>query len=312
MLVDFAEFHAKHLVVRRVGEAWLYEPVNPRNPHSGKHLASHQIFSNNAMGVALYVRNQLDSNFNAVGVFTALKLSFSRKIDGNYLLAKDDNHISVALDIHGVRQLYTWVTGNQLTFRTEVIKPGSKTKALIGYRMQSGQFPHALKVLGESSTGTQVIIDVGLSDGDLFTLAMFCIGFCKLLYPVIDGSVIERLLAIPLVSVVPEEGGGNEKFVHAQAFEQAPSWQPTNIAQSNSAKAAPRLEQRPDEMTLTAAILNQQKAIFAVGMQKWPQKNRATIEYIQEVATPEAMDRLIKAGNAHDFSEWDRIAKLFL
>ncbi|MNG16745.1 hypothetical protein D3C84_1006830 [compost metagenome] len=65
-------------------------------------------------------------------------------------------------------------------------------------------------------------------------------------------------------------------------------------------------------MMPTPSILKQQKAIYAVAMQKWPKKNLATIEYIQEVATPEAMDRLIKAGNAGDFSEWDKIAAPFL
>lgn len=316
MLVDFAAYHDRHLVSRRVGDQWLYEPVNPRNPLSGTHLASHQIFSNHGLGVALYVRNQLDEECRSVGVFVALKLSFSRKVKGTYLLSKDEGHVSVALDIHGVRHLYTWVTGKQLTFRTDIVKPGATPKTVTGYRMQSGQFPHALKVSGQSAAGDQVIIDVGLSDGDLFTLAMFCIGFCRLLYPAIEGSVIERLLAIPQVVASPVQGQGegstHEKFAHAQTFEPSNNQSESDRQPSYTAKTPQSLEQRPDEMVPTPDMLKQQKAIFAVGMSKWPQKNRAAIEYIQEVATPEAMDRLIKAGNAYDFSEWDKIAEPFL
>ena len=314
MLVDFAGYHTKHLVSRKVGGQWLYEPVNPQNPYSGKHLASEQIFSNHGLGVALYVRNQLDDAYKAVGVFTALKLSFSRKVDGTYLLSKDVNHISVALDLHGVRQLYTWATGSQMDLRTEIVKPGASPKTVIGYRMdRGGQFPHALKVIGPNSTGEQVVIDVGLNDGDLFTIAMFCIGYCKLLYPVIDGSVIERLLAIPQVSAATGEGDTSEKFVHAQTSEPAPNHLSASAPQDRLNDKAPlTLEQRPDDVLPTPGIFKQQKAIFAVGMNKWPKKNRATIEYIQEVATPEAMDRLIKAGNAGDFTEWDKVAEPFL
>lgn len=312
MLVDFAEYHARHLVSRKAGDQWLYDPVNPRNPHNGKHVASRQIFSNNALGVALYVRNQLDSEFRAVGVFTALKLSFSRKVEGTYLLNKDEKHLSLALDIHGVRQLYTWVQGIQQTFRSEIVKPGTPPKSITGYRMQSGQFPHSLKAIGHTSSGEQAIIDVGLSDGDLFTLAMYCIGYCKLLYPSIDGAVIERLLAIPQIAAARGEGGGTEeKFVHAQTSDSHADI-PETVSPPRSSVEQMELERRPDEMIPTTLMLRAQKAIFAIGMQKWPKKNRAAIEYIQDVATHAAMDRLIKAANTGDFTEWDKIAEPFL
>lgn len=310
MFIDFAGFHARHLVSRRVGNQWLYEPVNPQNPYSGKHLSSHQIFSNAALGVALYVRNQFDPDDQAVGVFTALKLSFSRKVDGSYLLAKDKQHTSVSLDLHGVRQLFTWVQGKQQTFRAEIVKPGSHPKSVSGYRMQDGQFPHALKVIGHTSNGEQVAIDVGLSDGDLFILSMYCVSYCMLLYPSIDGSVIERLLAIP--QVTGGEGTHTvEKFAHAQTFDSAEDLHIEAVSKS-SANASLALEQRPVDQLPSAEIKKQQRAIYAVGMSKWPQRNLAAIEFIQESATQEAMDRLIKAGNAGDFSEWDKIAQPFL
>ena len=310
MLIDFSGFHARHLVSRREGHQWLYEPVNPQNPYSGKHLSSHQIFSNNALGIALYVRNQFNPADQAVGVFTALKLSFSRKVDGTYLLTKDEQHTSISLDIHGVRQLFTWVQGKRQTFKAEIVKPGSHPKSVSGYRMEAGQFPHALKLIGNTPQGVQVVIDVGLSDGDLFTLAMYCISYCMLLYPSIDGSVIERLLVIP--NVKAGEGVHNTKeFAHAQTIDSEPEVHLDAIPKP-SVNTRMAFEQRPADQLPSTEIKRQQKAVYAVGMSKWPQRNRATIEFIQETATQEAMDRLIKAGNAGDFSEWDKIAQPFL
>lgn len=309
VLIDFEGFHAKHMVSKAVGNQWLYEPVNPRNPFSGKHLSTHQIFSNAALGVALYVRNRFDHDDQAIGVFAALKLSFSRKVDGRYLLAKDEQCTSISLDIHGVRQLFTWVQGKHQSFHAEIVKPGSHPKSVSGYRMESGQFPHALKVIGHTTNGDRVSIDVGLSDGDLFTLSMYCVAYCKLLYPSIDASVIERLLVIPEIRA----GEGNqmaERFAHAQTSDSAEDFQ--DETHSKPSGNGQILEQRASDQLPNAEIKKQQKAIYAVGMSKWPQRNIATIEFIQESATQAAMDRLIKAGNAGDFSEWDKIAQPFL
>jgi hypothetical protein len=52
------------------------------------------------------------------------------------------------------------------------------------------------------------------------------------------------------------------------------------------------------------------KAVFAVGKNQWPAKDIQTIQYIQESSDIASMDRLIKAGNAGDFTEWDKIHTL--
>lgn len=312
MLIDFAQAHAKWLVGKSENIRWVFEPVNLQNPLAGKHLASHQIFSNNALGVAVYLRNEIADDGKAVAVFSALKLSFSHKAGARYLLNNDPEKVSLSLDIGGVRQLYTWLQGSTDTFRVEIARKGAPPKAIYGFRLKGGQFSRVLKASATLGCGKQVIVDVGLGYGDLFALSMYCVGFAKLLYPAIDSQVIERLLTIPGESVgLKHSESEPELFPHAKTFsvDDLPTMPSPEHSQPLEAMRNTRgLELRAVATPPDAGLIRAQKAIFAVGINKWPQKCRSVIEYIQSGATLEAMDRLIKAGNAGDFTEWNRIA----
>ncbi|GLE95209.1 hypothetical protein [Pseudomonas aeruginosa] len=65
-------------------------------------------------------------------------------------------------------------------------------------------------------------------------------------------------------------------------------------------------EDEPDPVRLERC----RKAIYAVGMQRW-KGSRDVIEFIQDSAPIAQMDRLIKDGNAGEFTEWNRIADMF-
>lgn len=296
MLIDFTAVHERFLKGRKEGGCWIFTPVNPDRPVSGIHLSSYQVFSSNAVGLGLYLRNEFDGDGRAIKVFAGLKLLFSHKVHNKYLLAKDENRISLTLDIGAVRPFYAWLIGSQPGFLYDLVRPGSSPMQISGFESDL-TFPLTLRAAEFSQNGGYRKIDVGLSDTDIFHLQMHCLALAKLLYPSIsDTAIVQHLL--------PRRSSQREP-AHQPAG-QAPTDSVVDISASQALPGPEaRLEQGEGPSKERMSL-----AIFGVGKNKWPAKDIQTIKYIQDYSTPEAMDRLIKAGNSGDFTEWDRIHKL--
>lgn len=296
LLIDFAAVHERYLKGRKEGLHWVFTPVNPETPVSGIYLSSYQVFSSNAVGLGLYLRNDVDAEGRAVKVFSGLKLLFSHKVHNKYPLAKDENRISLTLDIGAVRSFYAWLIGAQPGFQYDIVRPGASPKQISGFESDL-VFPLTLRATEFSPSTGHRLIDVGLSDTDIFHCQMHCIALAKLLYPsVSDTAIVQHLVprvkfnahAFALPSVADSAGKPDE---------QDPS----------STAAEPGIRRERAEKPSNEQMA---RAIYGVGKNKWPAQDIQTIKYIQESSTPEAMDRLIKAGNSGDFTEWDRIYNL--
>lgn len=299
MLIDLKKAHTDYLVARPDNGNWVYTPANQKMPAKGKYLAAHQVFSNNALNVAIYIRNDVNAAGKAVAVHTALRLTFSRKERSRYLLNDDPGKLSLNLGLGAVRELYRWITGQQARLDYEVVRAASSPKQLQGFSLQDGQFPWMITAteFNQEQSGS-LTIQVGLSDEDLIHLQFYCLAYAKLLYPTFTDVAILELFKL--------NSGGQ---VHAQSQIPVPHAKPEQPAEP---RQVPRSQphQPPADMQDPPALERCRKAIFAVGMQRWG-GSRDVIEFIQDSAPAEQMDRLIKDGNAGDFSEWNRIAEMF-
>lgn len=297
LLIDFSAVHERYLRGRMEGEHWVFTPVNPEKPVSGIHLSTYQVFSSNAVGLGLYLRNEVDSERRATKVFAGLKLLFSHKVHNKYLLAKDENRLSLTLDIGAVRQLYAWLIGAQPGFLYDLVRPGSSPRQISGFESDLA-FPLTLRATEFSPSSGHSQIDVGLSDTDIFHFQMYCIALAKLLYPSISDTAIVQHLVPRMKSKRDEASGQRPEPVYAgKALDNDSSAPAPNPGQRVVQGEGPPKERMA-------------RAIYGVGKNKWPAQDIQTIKYIQDSSTPEAMDRLIKAGNSGDFSEWDRIHNL--
>ncbi|WP_409287007.1 hypothetical protein [Pseudomonas guariconensis] len=293
MLVNFEEFHQRYFQGRKCNDIWIFESVNPERPKAGVQLSTHQVFSSSgALAVALYVRNEINAAGAAIRVHAGLKLQFTRKVDGTYLLHRDPERISVVLDIGDVQKLYSWLSGNQSRLYVEAIRPGRARKNLRGFESDQA-FALALKADEFDGAGGIRSILIGLSEADVFHLQMHCVGLAKLLYPSLSDTVV---LAHLQPRKARTEYHCSAERSGAKVDGDRPSQAGPIDAIRHGASASPSLEKR-------------RKAVYAVGMNKWPRRDIATIEEIQ-AGPEEAMDRLVKAGNAGDFVEWDRIFSL--
>lgn len=297
MLIDFSDAHRTYLQGRSEEGQWVFTRANPKNPRAWKYLASHQIFSNNALGIAIAVRNDVSDSGVATAVFSGLRLSFSSKVDGRYPLMQDPGKVSVTLGIEGVRYLYSWLRGHQPSFRYDVTRRGKAPISIVGF-VSDSHFTHTLRTTTTTDAGAYAQIDVGLNAGDTFTITMFCVGFTQLLYP----SFSSELIASHLLVASPAP------HIAAQSSPDHRLSQVEGIPTTGQGSSPAEHEQSGVESMERAKA---QKAIYAVGMNKWERKNLQVIEYIQQTASTEVMDQLIKAGNRGDFSGWDKLATLF-
>ncbi|MAG65499.1 MAG: hypothetical protein CMK74_06450 [Pseudomonadales bacterium] len=296
MLIDFAAAHKTYLQGRSEQGQWVFNLANPGNPRAWKHLASHQIFSNHALGIALAVRNEVSDTGKATAAFTGLRLSFSSKVNGRYPLMQDPGKISVTLGIEGVRYLYSWLRGYQSTFSYDLVRRDKAPISLSGFESDS-HFTHTLRATTTAVDGAQTRIDVGLNAGDTFSMTMFCVGFAQLLYPSITSDLVASHL---LVAGTPERTSAQEPpqphHSHAKG----------SLAESQGSQPLEECITQPASLERSKV----QRAIYAVGMSKWKRQNLQVIEYIQQTASIERMDELIKAGNRGDFSGWENLEAL--
>jgi hypothetical protein len=298
LLIDFAAEHEQYLKGRLEDGVWVFNAVNPLKPVSGIHLSTYQVFSNGGLGVALYIRNEVDEAGRAVKVHSGLKLVFSHKVNGRYLLAKDENRISLTLDIGACRYLYAWLTGSQPGFMYDLVRSGANPRQISGFETDRA-FPLTLRATEFSPNEGHRKIDVGLSDTDIFHMQMHCVALAKLLYPAIsDTALVHHMLPRNAAA----RAGQNKP-----AEIESPGHHP---AQTSPEPTAPSVPVPPAAAAALPDIAKIKKAVFGVGKNQWAVKDIQTIKYIQDNSTVEAMDRLIKAGNSGDFTEWDKIHAL--
>ncbi|MBM5458959.1 hypothetical protein H8F21_15435 [Pseudomonas sp. P66] len=297
MLIDFESVHQRYLVGSNTDGVWQYEPVNPRSPRAGKHLSSYQVFSNAGLGVALYLRNDFEGEL-ATKVHVGLKLIFSRKVRESFLLQKDDQKISLTLDMGGVRALYAWLAGETPAFTYEIVRPDAPKKQITGFETDLA-FPLSIRASESDAFGTGRSITVGLADADIFHLQLHCLGLAKLLYPSLSDTALLAHLK-PRVSAKQQIHAPLQPPSANDEPPQAPEVAPEQRYISDASVGSPASHVDPERS---------KRAVFAVGKTRWPRKDIATIEHIQQ-GPVEAMDRFVKAGNAGDFTEWDRIYNL--
>lgn len=294
MLIDFDTVHRTYLKGSMVDGAWSFNPVNPAKPRTGRHLSTYQVFSNAGLGVALYMRNDFEGT-RAIKVHVGLKLVFSRKAKGKFLLQDDAQKISLTLDMGGVRALYAWLAGDTGSFSYEIIRPDAPKKQVTGFETDL-EFPLSIRAFENDSDGCDRSILVGLADADIFHLQLHCLGLAKLLYPSLSDTALlahmkPRLRAAP--SLAASTATPSEANLPPGALECS-----TEAPVDSKPLSAVSLQDYDLEKS--------KKAVYAVGKNRWPRKDIDTIEHIQN-GPADAMDRFVKAGNAGDFSEWDRI-----
>lgn len=306
MLIDFADAHRQYLVGFAGDNGWEFTPVNPSNHEAGRYFASHQIFSSHALGLALCIRNGVSREGVATSASAGLKLSFSHRHRGNYLLNKDQNKITLTLGINGAGSLYSWLRGRSPTFNHEIVRPNAPPKLLTGFELKGGQFDKIIRATQYGDTGEATLIEVGLSQEHIFHLQMYCIGLGRLLYPSIsDAAIMEHLVC--MTGVPPEAGTPDAEPPSARAEDPGNALLGGQSADYESVGGQALLAPSSTD----AGLARQRKAIYAVGVSKWPAKRKDVITYIQDSGTPDGLNRLIQEGNAGDFSGWDRLAQLF-
>lgn len=291
--INFEAVHERYLRGGMEDDRYVFELVSPSNPKAAKHLSTHQIFSNNAIGVAVTLRNEVDEKGIATKVHAGLKLVFSQKKNGGYLLHNDPERITLNLDLAGVKQLYAFLKGWSASLTYDLVRFGVAPRQILGY-VSDTEFLLTLRVSEFNPNGNPRSISVGLSDGDAFHLEMYCLALVKLLYPSFSDTTLSDAMRPRIATAV--------SLNLPRAETPAPSPCLPHVA-----TRAAQPDAREDGLSSTS--LNPQRcrtAVFAVGMQKWPRAHRPTIEFIQE-GSVEVMDRLIKAGNLGDFSEWEKV-----
>lgn len=292
MLIDFEVLHSQLLVGRRGEGGWFFTPAHNKRPGADLYVASHQCFSNNGLNISLIIRNTMDEQQRATSADPLVALAFSHKIDGKYLLAKDPNRVVVPLYLNEVIQLFAMLSGAVPTATIEVHRPSVAPKVLKGWAARNDLSRYVLKAYTVDEDGTHHSVDVALAPDHVFKLQAFLLAYGCLCHP---WMTQESIRSFYLSSAIGMKESSQQEVQQSQ-LESPPA--------SRSDDKPPRSVSQP------ATREHVTRAVFAVGVNKWPKARRDVIRHIQETASIEAMDRLIRAGNLGDFSEWDRISAL--
>lgn len=286
MLIDFAAEHRR--IFREHGST---EFLNPEAKGNAIHIATEQVFSNAGLGIAIAAKDLIQDT-QLKGVSCYLKLTFSHRSGGTYLLHKDPRRVTLQLNSGDARQLYTWLVGGTDVFDAEIGSPQYGLKRL------SGRAEHAsddLLLIAENrihESNEQARIPVSLNLEAQLKLQAYCIAFIRLLYPSLNDQAAAELLTLRSVSARRFGLHSQPRAVAVEAPMAPPAADPPP-------KPAP--ERSPEVV---------RKAIFAIGKQKWPAQRIDVIKYIQENVDISGMQILIDQANAGDFRRWDGLADM--
>lgn len=298
MLIDFEAEH-RRIFLRSDPNAFL----NTDHNTSAVHISTEQVFANAGLGIAIAAKDILDGMQKVKGASCYLKLTFSRREGGAYLLHNDPLRVTLWLNSGDARQLYTWLIGGTDSFDAEIGSPQFGLKRLSG---RAEPACDDLMLVGENrprdNDQRHSRIAVSLNLEAQLKLRAYCIGFIRLLYPSLQDQAAADLLT--LRSVLAQRYPGHQRRdtgVIAPAMPVAANI-PARTPPSEEAVPQPRQAGRPVE--------EMRKAIFAIGKRKWPAARIDVIKHIQESLDGPSMQLLIDQANAGDFSKWDGFAHL--
>ncbi|HEJ4408091.1 TPA: hypothetical protein SL557_000375 [Pseudomonas aeruginosa] len=289
MLIDFEKTHRSYLVGSMVDNVWQFKPTNEHEPRTGFFPASHQIFSNSALQVALHLYNNINERGQCVGVSHCLYLNFTRKIDGVYKLNNDPGRVAFRLDLGVASDLYGFVTGAADDFIYRVVRTGRPPKSIQGSSIwRDGTRIAVLR--GEDGRKEAASIEVDLDRAAQIAIAAFCIAYARLLYPSLGEAAVTAFMSPP-----PKTRACAEKSVSA------------DLLAGETASASKQVEsaQSLDDAATTQTLRRLRKAIWAIGNQKWPGMTLKALQAIQAVNDPDRLQTLVDQGNAGDFAAWN-------
>jgi hypothetical protein len=294
MLVDFKEVHSRYLQPVISGRSVTYNAANPDNPKLGFFPASHQIFSNNALQVALYIYNPGDMNQGQCSsVSHCLYLNFTNKSQGQYLLNNDSDRITFQLDVGVAKSLYQFTTGLTSKFEYRAVRQGKAPKVLKGYVENNGK--EEVVVL-EAATVNDVgnnIIRVQLSASSGMALSAYALGYARLLYPSFSDMALLSMFSIvrqaaPTAST-PKSPSEEAPLAHFPG------------AAEPQIRACADLAPQPSNSHRDKRLA---RVIWAIGNQKWHNMRIDALQAIQ--AEPDTrLQELIDQANRGDFRQWD-------
>jgi len=289
VLIDFASLHRTYLVGRSVNGVWAFTPTNPDAPRTGFFPSSHQLFSNHALQVALYLYNSVNEQGLCVGVSHCLYLSFTKKVDGKYQLNNDKGRIAFNLDLGFAGELYSLVQGEVDDFTCRVVRSGKPPKSIIG----SVQFKAGRRVVtlvaDTSNEGRQARVEVDLDRTAQIVLAAHCIAYGRLLYPSLSDGAVQSLLSAP----------GGESRACARGAGDSPS---QCLPVERDPSPAPSIG---CEVVGLSSFVPLRNAVWAIGNRKWPNMKLEPLQRIQALTDASKLKAMIDAANSGDFSSWD-------
>nr|WP_192963242.1 hypothetical protein [Pseudomonas fluorescens] len=296
-MIDFDNCHRTYLVGHSDGGAWRYTPANLNDPRKGMFLSSHQVFSNNAMQIALSLYNSVDGAGNCVGVSHCLYLLFSRKQEGKYLLSGDTSRLNFHLDIGIAGELYDLALGHSDTFFYRVVRSGKAPKSITGKAVyRDGRRVVALRA-DTAREGRAHSIEVDMDRSATIALGAHCIGYGRLLYPSLSDAAVCSLLStpVPYFRACAENSGvnhpsSNEKATASPCHNAS---HPTNSAPVSSPSAP------------SQTVVKLRSAVWAIGKQKWPRMELVALQAIQRLEDAAQLQELVDSGNKGDFRGWD-------
>lgn len=297
MLIDFLATHRKYLVAHESdGGIWEYTPSNGDDPKKGTYLASHQIFSNHGLQVAIYIYNGLGEHNRCTRVSHCLHLNFSHKANGAYLLDRDKARITFNLPVGEAKALYAFVLGLVDHFHYRVVRPGRAPKTLTGQvAYDGGERRVILSAL--SSEGSRNGISLDLSSSAAVMLAAHALGYGQLLFPQLSDVAVQNMF-----STVPQGfracAEGNN--AHLQASERK-----TESEMHEGPSPDPSFRACAEKPVSGEQRAGIERAVWAIGHQKWPGMRIDALKRIQALADLAQMQQLVKEANAGDFRGWN-------
>jgi len=281
MNLDFAHLHQRYLTGTAGPRGWEFIPAHEEHPGRDRYLSSYQVFSNNALSLSLLIRNTMEDG-RASSAMPLLSLAFSNKANGRYLLAGDPGKVVLPIYLEQAIPLFAALRGRQKLTRIDILRRGVSPKHLKILAVGSGGGSAARFTATAYTTdedGTHLQIEVALGPEHVVHLQAHILALIQLHYPWME----QRTAADILLSAAHP----------AEVVPSSPETTPLQL---------PQAEESPPDRERAA------RAIFAIGIHRWPAGRRDVVRHIQENFSAAEMDRLVKAGNRDDWSVWDEVA----
>jgi hypothetical protein len=291
VLIDFLATHRKYMVAHEAeGGIWEYTPANGEDPKKGTYLASHQIFSNHGLQVAIYLYNGLGEHNRCTRVSHCLHLNFSHKANGSYLLDRDKARITFNLPVGEAKALYAFVLGLVDHFHYRVVRPGRAPKTLTGQVTYDGGERRVILSALSSDEGSRNGISLDLSSSAAVMLAAHALGYGQLLFPLLSDVAVQNMFA-----TVPQGfracAEGHEVPLQASQQSTAESEMPEGPLPDPSFRACAEKQATGEQRSRL------EKAVWAIGNQKWPGMRIDALKRIQALVDLAQMQQLVQEAN---------------